>query len=147
MNGSKCENGFKKVEMFWLCMFWRHALGFPLTFLTDCKIDVNNNNPAGLEHCKLMASVVQYLMNEGKTLVCENVTQYIYTLFVIIIIHIHLIGLILMYFVSCPCCVLCLMGGTAYLIKRNAASHKLNIAKVTFSPPTLLNALIMKTVN
>ncbi|XP_020603287.1 epithelial splicing regulatory protein 1-like isoform X1 [Orbicella faveolata] len=30
-----------------------------------CKIDVNNNNPAGLEHCKLMASVVQYLIKEG----------------------------------------------------------------------------------
>ena len=39
---------------------------FTLTSLIDCRIDVNNNSPAGLEHCKLMASVVQYLIKEGK---------------------------------------------------------------------------------
>lgn len=80
--------------LYMLCMFClcKHAFSFPLTFLTDCKIDVNNNNPAGLEHCKLMASVVQYLVTEG--MICDNVKQY--TVFVII--HIHLIGLILMFF-------------------------------------------------
>ena len=61
----------------------RHAFSFPLTFLTDCKIDVNNNNPAGLEHCKLMASVVQYLVTEGT--ICDNVKQY--TVFVINYTH------------------------------------------------------------
>lgn len=30
-----------------------------------CSIDVNNNDPAGLEHCKLIASLVQYLITEG----------------------------------------------------------------------------------
>lgn len=62
-------------------MFWRHVFSFPLTSLIDCKIDVNNNNPAGLEHCKLMASVVQYLITEG--MICDNVKQY--TVFVILI--------------------------------------------------------------
>ncbi|XP_027051979.1 epithelial splicing regulatory protein 1-like isoform X2 [Pocillopora damicornis] len=32
---------------------------------SHCRIDANNNSPAGLEHCKLMASVVQYLVTEG----------------------------------------------------------------------------------
>lgn len=39
-----------------------------LNEVIDCQIDTNNNNPAGLEHCKLMANVVQYLINEGKLL-------------------------------------------------------------------------------
>ena len=37
-----------------------------LTCYLDCSIDVNNNDPAGLEHCKLIASLVQYLITEGK---------------------------------------------------------------------------------
>ena len=102
LNCWKCQNGFTEVEMFCLCMFRRHAFGFPLTFLIDCKIDVNNNNPAGLEHCKLMASVVQYVVKEGK--ICDNVIQYS----VFVIIHIYLIGVIAMYLVSYPFCVLCL---------------------------------------
>lgn len=73
------------------------CLKFPLTTLTDCKIDVNNNNPAGLEHCKLMASVAQYLVKEGK--ICHSQIQYtVFVIIIIIIIHIYLIRLIFMCF-------------------------------------------------
>jgi len=42
----------------------QHILG-ALTCYVDCSIDVNNNDTAGLGHCKLIATLVQYLTTEG----------------------------------------------------------------------------------